>query len=725
MPKLSAEQISAMVNTGALNREIEAALGRRMNAGERTIVDRARVIWRLKRAQRSPGDSKSKAALMRANRKRENVIRDENPEDFKRRKRLEKDPAKWLQWYIPEKYSAPFCDTHKEMIDAGVRAMRDGTSMTVAAPRGFGKTAVLWGIPLFGVLTGTTRFPVVIGWKVTAGDELLDQWLNELSTNQRLLADYPSACRPFHESTASKRLQGLLRSLEPEIRAGCDVRKRRGMVILPTINEPDGRTLLQAALAGASINGSIKGLNIGLVTGEALRPDCILLDDPQDTETGMSDPLTDKVIRKIDYDLRSLSGPMRRLAVMAAVTVVRDGDVATKLLERPGTQGIRLGQINHWPEDWNKKDSKSKQAWDEWRDEQLEGLADKDGGERARVYYRKHKRKLSAGFQVSWKHRYHHGDENRPSDPDALFSAMWDYYDLGEDAFMAERQNTPIKHGVSLYTLNADVIKSRQDKDRQPFVIPDWSKLVVTATDINPSYGLSSVTLSFGSDQTAAVLWYGIYEDAPLPVTAEMTEAQTAQIIYEALVLHGKQLAASACVPETWVIDAGGSAFDVVIRFCKNSKKTCGLEAIPATGRASRKYRPFGRNVLGKPREQCHQRCDPNRRKWVVWNADYWRELAQKGWTGSIGAPGSCTLFAGHHQDFPEQICREQLQGKAEVGGQMIWVWNTQPGKHDYGDCMAMAYMGAAWNGIGTGGREDKPKKVARVIINRPSRRTK
>jgi hypothetical protein len=37
-------------------------------------------------------------------------------------------------------------------------------------------------------MTGKCRFPVVIGWKATAGAELLDQWLEALASNDRLAA---------------------------------------------------------------------------------------------------------------------------------------------------------------------------------------------------------------------------------------------------------------------------------------------------------------------------------------------------------------------------------------------------------------------------------------------------------------------------------------------------------------------------------------------------------
>jgi hypothetical protein len=136
-------------------------------------------------------------------------------------------------------------------------------------------------------------------------------------------------------------------------------------------------------------------------------------------------------------------------------------------------------------------------------------------------------------------------------------------------------------------------------------------------------------------------------------------------------------------------------------------------------------YKPWGKNIVGQPRDQCHMRADSLagvKRTWLNWNADYWKEAAQRAWLGSIGAPGSCSIYNGNHGEFSEQICREILMGKADVGGTMIWNWHTQPGKHDFGDCMAMCYVGAAWGGIGTGGEiVHEQKQKARVFIYRPS----
>jgi hypothetical protein len=73
----------------------------------------------------------------------------------------------------------------------------------------------------------------------------------------------------------------------------------------------------------------------------------------------------------------------------------------------------------------------------------------------------------------------------------------------------------------------------------------------------------------------------------------------------------------------------------------------------------------------------------------------------------------------GHHREFAEQICREQLTGKVELNGRWVYDWATDTsGPHDYGDCMAMAYALAAANDIGTGGGNGpRKKKLARTVI--------
>jgi len=698
---LTADQLTSLALAGALDREIVVALGHPMTPAERATVDKARVLLKLRREQkRQRGPITDREKHNKAN-QRDRLIpfRDPDPAEVKRRAKLEKDPELWLRHYLPERFPLPFGPVHREIIKACLRGMQSGTSVTVAAPRGFGKTAILWGMALYGVMTGRCRFPVVIGWKQTAGAELLSQWIDALSDNDRLAAGYPCICDVFRESTASKRLQGLLRCLDPEQRAGCDLRRGRGTVLLPETREPaTGRIMPQAALAGASMNGSIKGLNVGLLDGESLRPDMVMMDDPQDEATAASEALITKVIRKIDYGLRSLSGPQRRLTVMAAVTCVEVGDVSDHLLNRPGTDAIRCGQVLTWPAGWADKDSPTRAAWNEWNAARLEGLEQHDGGKAARVYYRTHKAALTAGMTVTWRHRYHVGDAERASDPDALFAAMWDFYDLGELAFMAERQNAPIKQGVTVYGLTAELIESRTDMGRAAFQVPPWGHVIIAATDIN-HYGLHSVMVAFGNDQSAAVIWYSRFDRITVPENAPSSEIS--RIVFEMLAAHGAEVDALPVKPGAWIID-GGYEHAAVQRYVQGRRTT--PQAVVARGFGFDRYRPWGKNLIGKAMEMCHRTQWPMG-KGIAWQSDHWHEVSQRAWLGSIGAPGACSLFAGHHREFSEHVAAQRLAEKLEGKMGTVWRWLRQPGRNDWGDALAMAYMGAAVAGIGTGGR--------------------
>jgi len=529
-------------------------------------------------------------------------------------------------------------------------------------------------------------FPVVVNWKHQDGRRAMRAWLQILSGCPLFCEDYPELTQPFEVSTHATRLKSLTwaDSGDP---CGAIIDTMDKIIILPDSI---------GAIAVRSAQGDAKGLNAPLADGSIIRPDFVLFDDAQDPNRAGNPAAVAETVDRLENIFLGMAGPQKRLKAAAACTVEREGDVSCHWLNHAGWKTVRVSRVKTWPGgesggDWPMKpNAVQRQSWDEWW-----GIHNTDGPVKARAYFKKNRKLLCDGMTVSWTHRF-----DKDHDVCALDAAMRDYYNMGPDVFSRAQQNAPIKRGVTLYNLNADIICSRVS-DLQPGQVPAWSRLRVAATDINPSYGLTWGILAFGQDQTGAVLGYGVHE---MSVQPGATEAEAARATYEALIVHGRNLAALSCRPETWIIDAGGTAFDVVIRFCAESIRLCGLQAIPATGRGARNYRPFGKSLLGKPREQCHMAVDLKGRKWIAWHADYWREQAQKAWTGSVGAPGSCSLPVGNHREFADQICREQLAGKAEVGGMMMWNWHTQPGRHDYGDCMAMAYMGAAWAGIGTQG---------------------
>ena len=605
------------------------------------------------------------------------------------RAKLEKTPHKWLRHYMAALYPLPWSKGHKQMISDAVYASKTGTGVADAAPRGEGKTSILRGVSLYLVATGREIFPVTGGWTHKASTESYRLWLNMLHNSKNFNEDYPEICQPFELSTHSARLAHL-RWKDNGENIGADVRAVDKMIILP-----DSR----GAIAAASVQGDIKGLSCSLPSGAAIRPSLLLLDDAQDPKRAGNPTYVKDMMDLFERQWFCLSGPQTRITVMVACTVAAKNDVSEQFLSRRGFKSVRIARVESWPKGWDDRKSKTRALWDEWNDARLDGIDSDDEGKAGLAFYKKHKKVLTAGMKVSWAERY---DQER-GDPDALYSAMVDFYEIGEEAFASEHQNSPLKKGVSLYELTPQIIESRTDQDRLPNAVPSWAHLVIAATDVNPSYALTSVVVAFGRDQVAAVLWYGLYNKAPLPVTKEMPPAVARKVIYEALAKHGRELAALPCRPNTWIIDGGGSPEGTVIDLAANSPRICGLEAVCSFGRGWKMYKPTSKhkNVLG---EQLHRVIKSRNEQWVLYNADYWRETTQRGWTGEVGSPGSCTLPKGRHTDFALQVCREQLRGKDDVGGRTVWVWDQAPGPHDYGDCMQMAYMGAAMRGVGTGG---------------------
>jgi hypothetical protein len=694
MPDLTQEQLSVLAQTGALNRHITATLGRPMSEEERGIVDRARLVWLMRRKAKRDIGPRTKAEQKRLERQRGREIERRQCENPKRRRRLERDSVAWLRHYMSEVFTHPLAGYHVEIIEAVEYAWESGHGAFVAAERGGAKTTILRGMAMKLVAMGAVRFPVLVGWKLSDTRGALRAWLRMLADSAAFRADYPELTRPFEEARHALAFRALTWKGTGQP-CGASIDNAERMLVLP-----DSR----GAIAARSARGDAKGLNVTLPDGTVLRPDMLLIDDAQDQKRADNPTAVGETVDVLRNVFMAMAGPRRRLITVGAGTIEHADDVTCRMLETPGWRTVRCSRIRHWPGggsggEWKPgAEDPQRRAWDDW----WRVMCD-EGPRAAKRVFRLQRARLTAGMEVSWRHRY----DARVS-VCALDAAMLDYYTLGPSVFSRAHQNDPMKPGVMIYGLTPAVICSRAT-ERTAGAVPEWSRLRVAATDINPSYGLTWALVAFGADQTAAVIGYGVHA---MTVPDGATEAEQARAIYEALVTHGRALAGLPCRPETWIVDAGGAQFDVVLRFAVESARLGCVQAVPATGRGAQHYKPFGKTVVGKPREGCHTASDIRGRKWLAFNTHYWHEVAQRAWTGSVGAPGSCSLPAGEHREFAEQICRDELIGKADLGAGMRWEWHKQPGPNDYGDCMAMAYMGAAWNNIGTGGETRQRRYV-------------
>ena len=647
--------------------------------------------------------NKTLASRVKASRQKKRQVVDtasKRTKSAKGRTGLESDPVAWLKHYLHSAYPLPFGQVHRDIIDGALYSAETGGNFAVAAPRGTGKSSVLWGVALYLLMTGRIRFPAYLPWSAKDTRKALRFWKNALCYNERLRDGYPDICAPFHQCGGSA--QKLLTLTINGKVSGAQLRISDGMIVMPAN---------LGVIGSSTVNGNPRGLNHATESGEVLRPDLILIDDPQDKETSRSEGLVRNVIDVIDSDIGGMAGPDITLPMLMACTVMTAGDVADHYLgtNTPDWRSIRVPQIITWPDNLK--------AWDALNDIRISGEENKDGGKSGIDHYLANRADLIKGMEVSWEHRY----DKKRGQPDAHYAAMIDYYRMGKQAFMAERQNQPERQGTQVYDLTTNNVTGKVSG--LPLMeLPDSARVLVAFTDINRS-GLHWCAAAFGQDMTPHVAAYGRYPQSGQLWEENAPEQIRKQAIFRGLSELGKQLSG---MPFTrrgqrvgislFMIDRGYEP-DVVHRFCQHAK--LGFRLMPSRGYSAGKYQVRKATLVGSPFEHCHI-TETQFGQFVSHNADYWREISQRSWLGDLGEPGTATIFGDDprgHTRFAEQCVCEQLVGKYQTDQGMRWEWKMRVGSHnDLGDAYAGCFVAAAVSGLNSSG---VPKVQKRVMAER------
>jgi hypothetical protein len=643
--------------------------------------------------------------LVEASRKMARMVKhtDPSPQVKAARTRLEKSLVKWMKRHGGDAFDQPFSKDHKLVLAKIEEAINNGGLFALAMPRGHGKTTILKWATLYCMLTGRRSFVVVVAATTEMAQGIIEFCRQQIQESETLDAHYP------HVTTYARATDGKAIKAKFQLRSdgkSSGIQWSKNTLVFPEVLDKNGKPYPSngAILEGHGLTGAIRGKWKDTKSGKTIRPDFVLCDDPQTRESAESESQCNMRERIITGDVLGLAGPRKKIAAVMPCTIIKRGDLSDRFLDHekhPEWSGVTTQLVNKWPD---AQDT----LWEDYGRLYRDGIADGDGPAAATEFYAEHRKEMDKGADVSWEHRVRDGELSAVQTAENLLIESG-------DQFWAEYQNDPKALISTVYTLTPELVQSRTDDKRAAGVVPEWAQHIIAATDVNPSYALSSTIVAFGEDQRAAVLWYGLYKSAPIPIDGEATAIEKSRKIYDALAKHGRELAALPCRPDAWVIDGGGSPQGTVVRFASSSVDICGLKAVCSFGRGWRNYRPTtrqGRKIT--VREQLHHVHVRRDEQWIVYNADYWREIAQRGWTGEVGSGGSCTLPKGRHQEFAEQICREQLEAKDEVGGREVWIWNTLPGAHDFGDCMQMAYMGEALIGKGTGAMTQNRKRKVR-----------
>ena len=623
---------------------------------------------------------------------------------LKKRKRLESDTDKWLRYFFPGIFRLPFGDVHHEIMDEAEYVIDSGGRVVIVGPRGTGKSYLVDGISLKALLGGRCRFPVTIPWKSDGLKKALSFWKKALCFNRKLMEIYPEWCYPFVACRGSS--QKCMIYMHDGDPVGAQLLISEAMIVLPDN---------LGVIGGSTINGNPLGLHFTTNTGEGLRPDLIFIDDPQDKDTAMSVTQVRNTISVIDSDITGMAGPDKAMPMFIVGTVKEREDVMEHYLGAGGDwRAVRVKQIVEWP--------KNRALWDKWNVARLEGEADRDNGKAARAYYKKHKTKLQAGMKVSWTARF----DKKRGDPDAFYAAMLDYYRMGHTAFMSERQNDPVNPAsLNQYDLTVPVILSHMT-DRPRLELPDAATVFCGHCDVNHS-ALNYVLSGFTQDMTGHCVAYGRWPERGMLISEKnMPEMEIHRAIFRGLKGLCDTIEQTVFKRSGEAVKLGLLLVDIgykaaaVQAFCQQARYS--FKVLPAIGRDAKNYRVNTKSLVGRPFEQCHiQRAKTvGHGPYLMFQADYWREVAQRAFLGTVGEPGGYTIHATknkkYHARFAEECSAEKLVNKYQTDRGTRWEWTHKPGSAwDLGDAYSGSWIAAAASGLSASGIapvKAKPKRA-------------
>lgn len=630
-----------------------------------------------------------------------------------RRAKCAKSLRLFCETYLGATFPLAWSDDHLQVITLIERAVLSGGQFAVAMPRGSGKTSLCEAACLWAELYGHRRFVVLIGADAGAAEIMLESLKSELEHNDLLAEDFPEACFPV------RRLEGIYQRAAGQLLDGrpTEIEWTQFGVVMPRVK---GSPCSGSVFVVAGLTGGLRGLKRKTAEGETIRPDLVLVDDPQTDESARSPSQSANRERILKGAILGLAGPGKRIAGLAAVTVVEKGDLAERLLDRelnPTWQGLRMKLMRSMPADTA--------LWDEYsrirREGQAEGLSVEAVATRCGKFYREHRAAMDAGAAAAWEHR------KEPDELSAVQHAMNLKIDRGDAAFFAEYQNEPIARDE--VTDGAEVRAGEFAKRVNGLargVVPHAAQYITAFIDVQKPC-LYWVVVAWADDFTGWVLDYSAYPDQGRSYFHLRDVRRTLQAAFPGAAIEGAirggldKLVPWICQRE-WpsedgssrrvdrvFIDAGwGEMSDVVYSFCRATPHSntvmpsigryVGASSLPFSEYKRVKGDRVGLNwrvPIAKPGAQ------PVRR--VLFDTNWWKTIVSVRATTAVGDPGSLTLFGktgADHSLFADQMASEyrvRTQGRERS----LDEWHIRvPGRDNHFlDCVVGCAVGASMCG--------------------------
>lgn len=649
------------------------------------------------------------------------------PGNKKRHEACRRDFRLYCETYHSATFNLSWSPDHIKVIRKIEHSILDGGLFAVAMPRGSGKTSLCECAALWALLYGHRRFVVLVSADSEASAKSLKSLRIELETNDELFADFPSATLPLRrlDGIHQRRLMFQGRTLRQEI-------TRTDLVLADVPGDScEGRVRC------VGITSSMRGMVAALGDGKRIRPDMVIVDDPQTDESARSPSQVEARESIIHGTILGLAGPKTAIAAIAPVTVIRQDDLADRLLStdlHPDWQGERCKMVYEWP-----SSEEAKKLWEQYREIRLDSLRSGKGVSLATEFVRQNYDAMHAGAVVAWPDRF------RPDECSALQSA----YNLrlrNEEAFLSEYQNDPKPDnlGVDAGATAADFAGKINGRERG--VCPINVQHVTGMIDVQQD-ALYYAVVGWEPNFTGYVLDYGAYPEqgeqyfayADLRVKLSKLNAGGKEssihagltnLTTDLLARQWRREDGAQLRIERLQIDANFES-DTIYGFCAGSRH--GQLLLPSHGKyVGARSAPFSEYKRRQGDLLGHNWRMPNvagRRavRYVLFDSNYWKSFVYSRFATPIGGGGSLSLW-GHdptrHRMISEHLTAE-YRTRTTGRGRECDEWQQRPGRPDnhlfdcvVGAAVAVSVSGVELGGVGVSDRKHRDWSQARPTLD-------
>lgn len=626
-----------------------------------------------------------------------------NPE---RRKKCRLDPAAFARTYLKGTFFAPFSKAHLKVIAKGKRTVLQREKYAVGVFRGFGKSALAELLAIWGAVYGHLQFIPVIGPEKSHATKILESLVVALTYNPLLSDDFPEVCKPIEALEGiSQRCKGQTYTKSDGTSAPTLIGYGEDYLVLPAI---EGSKAAGVVVRAYGLTGSLRGMKHRRPDGEIIRPDYVLLDDPQTDASAKSPSQCDYREELIGGAIAGLGGHFRQMGALMCCTIIRKGDLADRYLDRelhPEWSGDVFPMLV-------KAADKEADLWlGEYANLRRNDYTDLQGGRKRAIaegtaFYKKHQKQMDAGAVVAW-------DGAKFEDELSGIQHAYNWLiDNGESSFRAECQLDPIDPFAGIRPpLEPKEILEKLNRLKLG-ICPAGSSVVVAFADVGKRSHIHYVVCAFGDGYSGSIINFG----------AEKVESDFGGV--EAALGKSLKKVVDRLTSKTYPIEGGGPALGIerflidsgwkaatIYEFCRWAGHAGVL--VPSKGQGSEKeLRPpkrlpgryWGPGWYHAP-TLASARSGRNDQWLTMYETDHFKSLAAERLRTALGGRGCISINGDprrreRFRELADHLTSEAGREKERRDGSTFEKWTVRTGRANHwldafiGCVVAAAYLG-------------------------------